>query len=71
MPTRIYRTSPNYLSPPQAGALIQVGRMAIINWIHRHGLPAEILPSGHYRIPREEFLSWAKRRGIKLKEVAS
>jgi hypothetical protein len=43
--------------------------MAVINWIRRHGLSAETLPSGRYRISREEFLSWLKQRGMKVTEV--
>ncbi|SRR6266436_9660537 len=58
-----------YPTPPQAGALIGVGRSAIISWTLKHGLSAEILPSGRYRIRRKAFLSWLKQRGMKVTEV--
>jgi excisionase family DNA binding protein len=68
-PERSEKPADDATRPPQAGALIRVGRTAIINWIRRHGLPAETLPSGRYRISREEFLSWVKQRGIGVPEV--
>ena len=59
---------PRYLTPPEAGIIIGLKRQTVIEWILKYGLPSEILPSGRYRIPRDEFIAWLKKQKIRIPE---
>jgi len=54
------------LSPPKAGELVGRKRSAIIKWIHKRGLPATKLPSGHYLIRKDKFAAWLEEKGVQL-----
>jgi hypothetical protein len=52
------------LSPPEAAKLVHRKRKAIIDWVHKHGLPATILPSGRYQIEKRKFVAWLRAKGV-------
>jgi hypothetical protein len=52
------------LSPPQAAKLVHRKRKAIIDWIHKYGLPATVLPSGRYQIQKTKLLAWLRAKGV-------
>jgi hypothetical protein len=52
------------LSPLQAAKLVHRKRKAIIDWVHKYGLPATILPSGRYQIEKTKFVAWRRAKGV-------
>ncbi|WP_392399664.1 helix-turn-helix domain-containing protein [Actinotignum urinale] len=43
------------LTTGEAAAIFQVSRQSIYSWCKKNWLTHQVLPNGHYRIPRSEI----------------
>ena len=46
---------PEMLTTGEAAAIFQVSRQSIYSWCKKNWLTHQVLPNGHYRIPRSEI----------------
>jgi excisionase family DNA binding protein len=56
------------LSPRVIAVYCQVSKSTVLKWIKDGKLQAFRLPSGHYRIDKEDFRDFLKRYDIPIKE---
>ncbi len=56
------------LSPRVIAVYCQVSKSTVLKWIEDGKLQAYRLPSGHYRIEKEDFRDFLKRYDMPIKE---
>jgi excisionase family DNA binding protein len=56
------------LSPRVIAVYCQVSKSTVLKWIEDGKLQAYRLPSGHYRIDKEDFRDFLKRYDMPIKE---
>ena len=62
------RHHPVALTPRVAAMYCQVSKSTVLKWVKDGKLQAFRLPSGHYRIEKEDFRDFLERYDIPIKE---
>jgi excisionase family DNA binding protein len=65
--TEVKKRSPEYLTTGAVAKLCGVSKVTVLRWITTEQLPAFRLPSGHYRIEREDFSEFLRRYSMPLR----
>jgi len=58
-----------WLTSSDVAEYCQVSRNTVLSWIKSKKLKAFNLPSGHYRIEKEDFIDFLKDYNIPIKEL--
>ena len=68
MNTKVEVNYPQYLTTGVVARYCGVSKVTVLRWIEKGNLVAFRLPSGQNRIPRDNFIAFAEKHCIPIKD---